>query len=561
MMWGLVTALNLALSVILMARLQMFVTACDCHHPDFVSHLPGYDPQPAPAPWFSGYVEYSFHDRTIRTHYVLVQAERDYSRTKPIIYWSNGGPGASSLFGLLTELGPLQLSDESLATPQYRSTGIPTLLYNPYAWTRLGSVLVFDQPAPVGFSYCTKDAGAADSNDGDDDNGKNCEGLSWTDELAAENAHRALQAFYDKFPCYNSTDLYLTGESYGGIYIPTLARRILNEKRGRILNDEGEDRHDLRGLLRGIAVGDGCLGTQTGICGELSPNSHEPDIWRVLFLAGHGQIPFSTFQKVLFACRAVDARGDGGEVTILGYDRWATDDDDCKAALTKVKEQVGGYFEYSLYDDCIYRNLAIETVAANAAGVSSSSPPPGPSRVRGGLNDYPCGGYPVMVEWLNRDDVKRALHLHGSFFSVDNAQNFDYTPTEPDLTGFFRHLAAETPIRVLIYNGDTDPSITSLEGQNWTSSLGLPEVQPWRPWSIDSCLRVGGYVTRYEGDFDFLTVRGSGHMVPTYKAEATFAFLQAWIENRDYPRYNPTCTKPTTFSSSRTVPSDSSLSF
>jgi carboxypeptidase C (cathepsin A) len=350
--------------------------------------------------------------------------------------------------------------------------------------------------------------------------------------LAAENTHHALQAFYDKFPCYNTTDLFLTGESYAGIYIPTLARRILN---GKV-----EDRHQLGELLRGVSVGDGCLGTKTGICGELSPSLHRPDLWRVLFLAGHGQIPFATFQKVMSACRAVDRR-DG---TVLGSDQWATDEAECQSALGLVTEQVGGYYEYSLYDDCIYRNLML---SGRSSSASASS------RVSGGLNDYPCGGYPVMVEWLGRQDVKDALHLHGDFFSVDNAQNFDYTPTEPDLTGFFHHLATETSVRVLIYNGDADPSITSLEGQNWTSSLGLAEVQSWRPWSIDSCLRVGGYVTRYDGDFDFLTIRGSGHMVPTYKAEATFAFIKAWIEGRDYPRYDPTCTRPTRHSTTEAL--------
>ena len=54
--------------------------------------------------------------------------------------------------------------------------------------------------------------------------------------------------------------------------------------------------------------------------------------------------------------------------------------------------------------------------------------------------------------------------------------------------------------------------------ENWTVALGFKPTQTWRPWTLDSCLRVGGYVTRYEKDrFDFLTIRGSGHMVPQFK--------------------------------------------
>ena len=68
-------------------------------------------------------------------------------------------------------------------------------------------------------------------------------------------------------------------------------------------------------------------------------------------------------------------------------------------------------------------------------------------------------------------------------------------------------------LKVLVYNGDTDPAITSFATQNWTSHLGFDEVQHWRPWTIDHCQQMGGYVTRYEGNFDFLTIRGAGHMV------------------------------------------------
>jgi carboxypeptidase C (cathepsin A) len=204
-----------------MMRLPLFVSTvlvlCSLvfaqqDHPERLKFLPGY-PHMLPTPWYSGYVSYTLNETTIHTHYVLVEAEGKTKDT-PLIYWSNGGPGASSLFGLLAELGPLVLSDLSLKTRDYEETGIPTPLYNPFGWSKLGSILIFDQPAPVGFSYCNDDL---------DGKGDSC--LAWTDELASQNTFLALHAFYDKFPEYKPKPLYLTGESYAGIYIPTCKNR------------------------------------------------------------------------------------------------------------------------------------------------------------------------------------------------------------------------------------------------------------------------------------------------------------------------------------------------
>eukprot|EP00435_Cladocopium_sp_Y103_P067786 s155_g30.t1 len=44
----------------------------------------------------------------------------------------NGGPGASSLIGSFTELGPYFLSHESTQTESYRRTGVPTLFKSSY---------------------------------------------------------------------------------------------------------------------------------------------------------------------------------------------------------------------------------------------------------------------------------------------------------------------------------------------------------------------------------------------------------------------------------------------
>ena len=67
--------------------------------------------------------------------------------------WMNGGPGASSLMGFFTELGPLLLNSRSFpGSPGNEGEWQP--LKNPYAWSTEASLLVWEQPAGVGFSRC-----------------------------------------------------------------------------------------------------------------------------------------------------------------------------------------------------------------------------------------------------------------------------------------------------------------------------------------------------------------------------------------------------------------------
>ena len=46
---------------------------------------------------------------------------------------------------------------------------------------------------------------------------------------AAYDNHMALIDFFEGFPEYKDNDFYVTGESYTGIYIPTLSVRLMND--------------------------------------------------------------------------------------------------------------------------------------------------------------------------------------------------------------------------------------------------------------------------------------------------------------------------------------------
>ena len=114
----------------------------------------------------------------------------------------------------------------------------------------------------------------------------------------------------------------------------------------------------------------------------------------------------------------------------------------CKEALDKMKRQVGGFYVYSLYDDCTY---------SNPFSFSSSSPNDNNKNhlLQGGLNDYPCGTEKVMALYLSLPQVQKALHVRSDFFEVDNAVGFDYTPTYKDVSDIYRQANAAN-LKVLV---------------------------------------------------------------------------------------------------------------
>ena len=442
---------------------------------DLVSSLPGWTGA-LKSPMYSGYVEVE----GMQVHYLFVECESKAPRDAPVLVWSNGGPGASSMFGLFVELGPYIMNQNSLD-----AQGPPTLFDNPYAWTKSGSVLIFDWPPPVGFSYCH-----------DDPTGKGTSCGDWDDDRFSRVAYGALAAWYAKFPEFAGNDLYLTGESYAGIYIPRLAKSIL----------EGGDA-SLKTRLKGFAVGDACAGNKVN-CGGESP-------WfNLLFLYGHGQLSTKMFDKVTSTCGQKYLKQGG------------TAPKGCRAMLERMTAAAAGYFEYNLYDECTYDDLL--------------------SQGNGAVNDYVCGGGSALNKWILREDVREALHVptDSLFFDGDNGEGMVYKQTEPDLMAFYRKVAQKTDLRVLVYNGDADPSINSFVAENWTVALGYDETQPWRAWTLDGCRKVGGYVTRYRQNFDYLTIRGSGHMVPQFKPAAAAAFLETWLSGEDYPVYVANCSAP-----------------
>lgn len=107
---------------------------------------------------------------------------------------------ALGLLGFFTEQGP------------FRPNKDLSLSMNPYAWNTIANMVFIESPCGVGFSYS------------DDDNDYKTD-----DVQTATDNYALIQAFFDRFPQFLKNDLYITSESYGGHYMPTLAKYIVDQ--------------------------------------------------------------------------------------------------------------------------------------------------------------------------------------------------------------------------------------------------------------------------------------------------------------------------------------------
>lgn len=141
----------------------------------------------------SGYLD--IEDETKHLFFWFFESRNDPAND-PVVLWLNGGPGCSSMTGLLFELGSASI------TPELKP------ISNPYSWNNNASVIFLDQPVNVGFSYSEKKVGST--------------------RAAGRDVYAMLSLFFERFPEYNGHGFHISGESYAGHYLPGIATEIMN---------------------------------------------------------------------------------------------------------------------------------------------------------------------------------------------------------------------------------------------------------------------------------------------------------------------------------------------
>uniref|UniRef100_A0A8C1PEH1 Carboxypeptidase n=1 Tax=Cyprinus carpio TaxID=7962 RepID=A0A8C1PEH1_CYPCA len=423
---------------------------------DEIKYLPGLPKQPS-FKHYSGYLSVADNKHL---HYWFVESQKDPAGS-PVVLWLNGGPGCSSLDGLLTEHGPFLVRNQSAS------------LFNPTDVSQLTSV--------------------------------------------ATNNYLALKEFFRLFPEFSKNEFFLTGESYGGIYIPTLAEIVMEDSS---IN------------LQGIAVGNGLSSY------ELNDNS------LVYFAYYHGLLGTSLWNDLqTFCCK------DGA---CNFYDN---QDVNCSTSLTTVQVIVyqSGLNMYNLYAPCaggvqqrvsfengqfVIRDLGHNFVNHPWSKEQNEKLRGVVSLLKSSRLDPPCTNSTPSTLYLNNPQVKSALHISPGALDwvICSAEvNLNYNRLFMDVKKQYLKLLGALKYRVLVYNGDVDMACNFL-GDEWFVESLQQEVQVQRrPWIYfnGETQQIGGFVKEFT-NIAFLTVKGSGHMVPTDKPIAAFTMFSRFITKQPY---------------------------
>lgn len=491
-----------------------------------ISSLPGLD-HPLPTKQWSGYIDLDLNsiigrNQTASVHYWLIENSKK-SKNAPTISWNQGGPGGSSMIGLWTENGPFTVNDFS-----FLQNGSMKVFENPFSWHHLGNLLYIELPVPTGFSKCEP----------------NPELCTWNDTSQALVSYAFIEKFFiEYYPELKSNEFIMSGESYAGVLVPTLAEQILNHR-------TAENANFAPWNLKGFALGNACPGNRVFTC---TPYSGWLGVQvAVDFRYYHGMISETTYKRINNACK----------------DDWNQYDEpkskECKHLLEdpispvmseagNTNDMGGGYF---LYDTCkknlgIYHKKSIdlsilqtevsrELVSANNSNVKSHiilKQKQNPTLFKknhfpNNSGEYACGQERAALIYLNRKDVQEALHVKHTNFQFNTELYYNFT--RYSLLNLYKSKLINQ-LNIMQYSGDADPCVPYVGTSRWIDSLNLQETKPWRPWvSPESQGIPAGYIREMSSynnakKFIFATVRDAGHMVPRYKPEETLHLMRKFL--------------------------------
>ena len=243
---------------------------------------------------------------------------------------------------------------------------------------------------------------------------------------------------------------------------------------------------------------------------------------------------------------------------------WSNESPACSAALNDAANAIGDIDVYFLYNTCDDPAAPAPPAAARKlrAPVGERGMLARLNVARAAKGLAPVGTDPncfsstgTLEAWGNQPSVKAALHVSQDIqWSVcSNNNSFGYNSDIADeRTTIYPVLTQQAGLRVLVYNGEADLCVpytvrplpkscaashqraaprhivrspaqrppaprthpSRQDNEWWTRSMNYTVKSKWASWEYqgDNGMAVGGYVTHYDYNFTFATVRGAGHM-------------------------------------------------
>mmetsp|Transcript_54555 Transcript_54555/g.62542 ORF Transcript_54555/g.62542 Transcript_54555/m.62542 type:complete len:321 (+) Transcript_54555:40-1002(+) len=309
--------------------------------------------------------------------------------------------------------------------------------------------------------------------------------LVYDDYSTAEMNILFSKAFFAEYSNYLSNPLYLAGESYAGIYVPYLAYLM-------DLHNSDSDSDDFKFNLKGYMVGNGVT--------DFSVDNYSA----IEYYENHAVLSPSFSSRIKeHHCRIIGPGKKSYQKNKMNQTlRVEGRDPYCFLLETELYTSIANLNLYNLIEDC-------------------SLPHSG------------CVDDTVLINYLNRDDVKAALHVEefiGQWSECSDPIFEFYRWNLPGSIQVYPHMMEEG-YKILKYSGDADSMVPFNGSVEWIAKLNLDVLEPWRQWFISSDPnQPAGYIEVYDG-MTFATVRNAGHLVPQTKGAQLNHLIKSFIQD------------------------------
>jgi len=322
-----------------------------------------------------------------------------------------------------------------------------------------------ESPAGVGFSYSNTSSN-----------------YYTNDNKTAEDNYTFLQNWFTLFSQFQQNDFYVAGESYAGIYVPTLAY-LINQQ-----NANGSTPYiNIKGVLVGNGVTDESYDefsylTQAYWKGLYSPHLHDE-------LVQNGCL-------TNYSAKCLELRGE-------------------------MTDQIGNVDIYNLIELCYQGPASYHPLQQ----LDGSVPP--------------CVDAEALTKYLNLDEVRQAIHA-GSYDLCGPwmicSDKLHYTKLYNTVVPAYYTLTAN--YSCLFYSGDVDGAVPYQGSMQWINQFeeNLPPQEGWAAWSVDN--EIAGYYSRWEKPYPYIftTVHGAGHMVAQDKPKHAFHMFSGFLDGSWPPK-------------------------